>query len=40
MTYRPYKCGNECNGGYYCLICLLVHNFRVMKRKLFPGKKT
>jgi hypothetical protein len=39
MGYRPYRCGVDCNGGYYCLICLLVYNFRKMSKKLKVNNK-
>jgi hypothetical protein len=39
MAYKPYRCGVDCRGGYYCLICLLVFNFRKLSRKLGFGKK-
>ena len=28
MPYKPYRCGVDCRGGYYCLICLFVFNLR------------
>ncbi|MDP6154686.1 MAG: hypothetical protein QF682_00920 [Candidatus Thermoplasmatota archaeon] len=38
MSYRPYRCGRDCSGGYYCLI-LIVMYYRKIKRKLFGGKR-
>ena len=34
MTYKPYHCGDDCRGGYYCLICLIVFNLRKIGKKL------
>jgi hypothetical protein len=39
MTYKPYRCGIDCHGGYYCLICLLVYNFRKFTRKVRTNGK-